>query len=98
VESRANLTNIAVLTRRSSRSNEPEGPLIAGLSLFVGLLLAVVVFLLETPIAACPRADLGRARRALARAAVALATLGGARLLPAPVLSGARSGRAPHPW
>jgi hypothetical protein len=76
-------------------------PLIGGLSIVVGLLLAgVVVFLLET-------LDRRVRSRADLESRLAVPSLGrlsrwqplGGRLLPAPVFSGARSGRAlPHPW
>src|SRR3954466_11735902 len=103
VESRANLTNIAVLTPAIEplEAKSPKVPLIAGLAVLVGLLLAgVVVFLLET-------LDRRVRSRADLESRLAVPSLGrlskwqplGARLLPAPVLSGARSGRAlPHPW
>jgi chain length determinant protein EpsF len=103
VESRANLTNIAVLTPAIEplEAKSPKVPLIAALSVFVGLLLGgVVVFLLET-------LDRRVRSRADLESRLAVPSLGrlskwqplGARLLPAPVLSGARSGRAlPHPW
>jgi succinoglycan biosynthesis transport protein ExoP len=103
VESRANLTNIAVLTPAIEplEAKSPKVPLIAGLAVLVGLLLAgVVVFLLET-------LDRRVRSRGDLESRLAVPSLGrlskwqplGARLLPAPVLSGARSGRAlPHPW
>lgn len=103
VESRASMTNIAVLTPAVEplEAKSPKVPLIGGLSLVVGLLLGgVVVFLLET-------LDRRVRSRADLESRLAVPSLGrlskwqplGGRLLPAPVLSGARSGRAlPHPW
>jgi chain length determinant protein EpsF len=103
IESRANLTNIAVLTNAVEplEPKSPKVPLIGGLSIVVGLLLAgVVVFLLET-------LDRRVRSRADLESRLAVPSLGrlsrwqplGGRLLPAPVFSGARSGRAlPHPW
>jgi len=103
VESRANLTNIAVLTQAIEplEAKSPKVPLIGGLAVMVGLLLGgVVVFLLET-------LDRRVRSRADLESRLAVPSLGrlsrwqplGGRLLPAPVLSGARSGRAlPHPW
>ena len=103
VESRASLTNIAVLTAAIEplEPKSPKVPLIAGLSVMVGLLLGgVVVFLLET-------LDRRVRSRADLESRLAVPSLGrlskwqplGGRLLPAPVLSGARSARAlPHPW
>jgi chain length determinant protein EpsF len=103
VDSRANLTNIAVLTPAIEplEPKSPKVPLIGGLSIVVGLLLGgLVVFLLET-------LDRRVRSRADLESRLAVPSLGrlsrwqplGGRLLPAPVLSGARSGRAlPHPW
>jgi len=103
VESRASMTNIAVLTPAIEplEPKSPKVPLIGGLSVLVGLLLGgVVVFLLET-------LDRRVRSRADLESRLAVPSLGrlsrwqplGGRLLPAPVLSGARSGRAlPHPW
>ena len=103
VESRASMTNIAVLTPAVEplEPKSPKVPLIGGLSVLVGLLLGgVVVFLLET-------LDRRVRSRADLESRLAVPSLGrlsrwqplGGRLLPAPVLSGARSARAlPHPW
>jgi succinoglycan biosynthesis transport protein ExoP len=99
IESRANMTNISVLTP-AIEPLEPKSPkvgLIAGLSIAIGTLLAgVVVFLLET-------LDRRVRSRGDLESRLAVPSLGrlskwqptGGRLLPAPL----RAARAlPHPW
>jgi uncharacterized protein involved in exopolysaccharide biosynthesis len=99
IESRANMTNISLLTP-AIEPLEPKSPkvgLIAGLSIFIGALLAgVVVFLLET-------LDRRVRSRGDLESRLAVPSLGrlskwqptGGRLLPAPL----RAARAlPHPW
>ena len=99
IESRANMTNISVLTPAIEplEHKSPKVGLIAGLSIVVGALLAgVVVFLLET-------LDRRVRSRGDLESRLAVPSLGrlskwqptGGRLLPAP-LRAARS--LPHPW
>jgi polysaccharide biosynthesis transport protein len=103
VDSRANMTNIAVLTA-AVEPLEPKSPkvgMITGLALVIGLLLAgIVVFMLETlDRRVRSRADLESrlAVPAIGRLSKWQPTMG--RLLPAPSFSGARPARAlPHPW
>ncbi|MBV8032480.1 MAG: hypothetical protein JO035_13300, partial [Betaproteobacteria bacterium] len=102
VDSRARMTNIAVVTP-AVEPLEPKSPkvgLIAGLSILVGVLLAGgVVFLLES-------IDRRVRSRGDLESRLAVPSLGrlskwqpASRLLPAPQLSGARAARAlPHPW
>jgi polysaccharide biosynthesis transport protein len=103
VDSRAEMTNVSVLTPAIAPL-EPKSPkvgLIAGLSVVLGGLLAGgVVFLLET-------LDRRVRSRSDLESRLAVPTLGrlsrwqptGGRLLPSPHLSGARAARAlPHPW
>ena len=99
VDSRAKLTNIALLSPAVEPLTpaQPKGGMIAGLSLLIGLLLAAgVVYLLETM-------DRRVRSRSDLESRLAVPTLGrlskwqpsGGRLLPAPV----RAARAlPHPW
>jgi succinoglycan biosynthesis transport protein ExoP len=103
VDSRARMTNIAVLTP-AIEPLEPKSPkvgLITALSIMVGALLAAgVVFLLETM-------DRRVRSRGDLESKLAVPSLGrlskwqpsAGRLLPAPYLAGARAVRAlPHPW
>jgi chain length determinant protein EpsF len=103
VDSRAEMTNVSVLTPAIAPL-EPKSPkvgLIAGLAVVLGALLAGgVVFLLET-------LDRRVRSRTDLESRLAVPTLGrlsrwqptGGRLLPSPHLSGARAARAlPHPW
>lgn len=103
IESRANMTNISVLTP-AVEPLEPKSPkvgLIAGLSVVIGALLAgVVVFLLET-------LDRRVRSRGDLESRLAVPSLGrlskwqptGGRLLAAPNFPGGRAARAlPHPW
>jgi len=99
IESRANMTNISVLTPAIEplEHKSPKSGLIAGLSIVIGALLAgVVVFLLET-------LDRRVRSRGDLESRLAVPSLGrlskwqptGGRLLPAPL----RAARAlPHPW
>jgi chain length determinant protein EpsF len=103
IESRANMTNISVLTPAIEplEYKSPKVGMISGLSIVIGALLAgAVVFLLET-------LDRRVRSRGDLESRLAVPSLGrlskwqptGGRLLPAPHFPGARAGRAlPHPW
>jgi uncharacterized protein involved in exopolysaccharide biosynthesis len=103
VESRAQTTNIAVLTPgvEPLEAKSPKVGLIGGLAIVLGALLAAgVVFLLET-------LDRRVRSRGDLESRLAVPSLGrlskwqptGGRLLPAPNFPGARAARAlPHPW
>ncbi len=103
MESRARQTNLALLTPAVEpvKPAQPKIPLIIGLALLLGAMLAAgVVYLLEM-------IDRRVRSRSDLESRLALPTLGllsrwqpvGGRLLPAPSFSGARNTRAlPHPW
>ena len=103
VEAKSSVTNVAVLSPAVAPL-EPKGaklPVIAGLSLLIGALLAgLVVFLLET-------IDRRVRSRGDLESRLAVPSLGrlskwqptGGRLMPALQFSGGRAARAlPHPW
>ena len=103
LESKARQTNLALLTPAVEpvKPAQPKIPLIIGLALLLGAMLAAgVVYLLEM-------LDRRVRSRSDLESRLALPTLGllsrwqpvGGRLLPAPSFSGARNTRAlPHPW
>jgi len=103
VESRARMTNLAMLTPAAEplKPAVPKVGLITALSIVIGLLLSAgIVYMLEM-------LDRRVRSRSDLEARLAVPALGvlsrwqpaGSRLLPSPNLSGARAARAlPHPW
>ncbi len=104
VDSRARMTNIAVLTPAVEplEAKSPKVGLISGLSILVGALLAGgVVFLLETlDRRVRSRGDLEQRLAVPSLGRLSKWTPAAGRLLPMPQLAGARGARAalPHPW